>query len=46
MGGKGKNLALLSFGDDAEIQEEEGGGAALALPKKIRAAHDVLQDSK
>ncbi|KAG2482855.1 hypothetical protein HYH03_018246 [Edaphochlamys debaryana] len=43
--GRTKNLSLLSFGDEAQEEEEEGGGAA-APSRKIRSAHDVLEDER
>ncbi len=54
--GRTKNLALLSFGDEAEEEEAQmaaaagagrggrGGGAAGGA--KIRSAHDVLEDER
>jgi hypothetical protein len=40
--GRAKNLSLLSFGEDEEAEE----AALVNLPRKIRAAHDVLQDER
>jgi hypothetical protein len=40
---KKRNLALLSFGDDAD-EKAEGQGTG-AVPR-IRAAHDVLSDGR
>ncbi|GIL90281.1 hypothetical protein Vretimale_16331 [Volvox reticuliferus] len=45
--GRTKNLALLSFGDEAE--EEEAAVAAVAVDRKavkIRSAHDVLTEDE
>mmetsp|Transcript_6778 Transcript_6778/g.18192 ORF Transcript_6778/g.18192 Transcript_6778/m.18192 type:complete len:560 (-) Transcript_6778:204-1883(-) len=40
--GRAKNLSLLSFGEDEEAEEQ----ANTVVPRKIRAAHDVLQDER
>ncbi|KXZ45505.1 hypothetical protein GPECTOR_54g247 [Gonium pectorale] len=44
--GRTKNLALLSFGDEAEAEEAEATAAATAQRAKIRSAHDVLEDER
>lgn len=40
--GRTKNLALLSFGDEAGEEEAEDVGPA----PKVRSAHDVLSDER
>ncbi len=40
-----RNLALLSFGNEAEAEEQELAAVPEAA-KKIRSAHDVLEDDR
>ncbi|EFJ41343.1 hypothetical protein VOLCADRAFT_68363 [Volvox carteri f. nagariensis] len=44
--GRTKNLALLSFGDEAEEEEEAVAAAADRKTTKIRSAHDVLTEDE
>lgn len=46
--GRTKNLALLSFGEEAEEEEAQLVAAAAKQPAstKFRSAHDVLQDDR
>ncbi|PNW83908.1 hypothetical protein CHLRE_04g215950v5 [Chlamydomonas reinhardtii] len=46
--GRTKNLSLLSFGEEAEADEEEAEVAARAAAarRRIRSAHDVLEDER
>ncbi|KAG2432706.1 hypothetical protein HYH02_006689 [Chlamydomonas schloesseri] len=46
--GRTKNLSLLSFGEEAEADEEEAETAARAAAarRRIRSAHDVLEDER
>jgi hypothetical protein len=39
-----KNLGLLSFGEEAEAEEQQVATASAAT--KIRSAHDVLDDKR
>lgn len=41
-----KNLGLLSFGEEAETEDQEGTGVPSSSGRGIRSAHDVIDDAR
>lgn len=41
-----KNVGLLSFGEEAETEDQEADGIPSSSRRGIRSAHDVIEDAR